>query len=168
MARGRKPMDPDQKRQHREAALAKYAEKNAERLRNAGRLRMRRIRATLADADQATVNRHKRNARKSATKYREGNRDKICFADTERRAERREAGSYSKATEQVGETLGAGDALAARPEFEVTAPPVQQHECRAGCGEWACEGCACICTASTSWVAHEHYRTDAWRAAGCP
>ncbi|KAJ7101389.1 hypothetical protein B0H15DRAFT_943715 [Mycena belliarum] len=126
MARGRKPMDPDERRERRAASLAK----NAERLRDAGRLRMQRVRATLADADEATLRRYKRNARKSAMKYRAGfalflkpstlndnvssNRDKIRIADTERRVERRDAASGQDATELAGETLGA------HPEFEGT------------------------------------------------
>ncbi|KAJ6513497.1 hypothetical protein DFH09DRAFT_1433163 [Mycena vulgaris] len=45
----------------------------------------------------------------------------------------------------------------------LTLPP-----CVLGCGEFACEGCACICAASTSWLRHEHYHTEAWKAGGCP
>ncbi|KAJ7092805.1 hypothetical protein B0H15DRAFT_947629 [Mycena belliarum] len=114
------------------------------------------------EADEATVRRHKRLARKSSTRYRDSNRKKIRASDAERRAQKRlEQTAEEELTTQDPKGSGALD-------FGARAPRAKTDECREGCGEIACEGCACICTASSRWLEHQHYRTDAWHAAGCP
>ncbi|KAJ7065932.1 hypothetical protein B0H15DRAFT_807652 [Mycena belliarum] len=138
MARGSKPLSAAQKHEHRQVSLAKYAASNGERLREAARLRMQRNRAALANADDATVRRHKRMARKSASKYRERNRDIIRDADLERRTKRRLSDQHK--ADELAEP-GAAPALASLTmDFGLRAPPERREECRNGCGEWACEG----------------------------
>ncbi|KAJ7084000.1 hypothetical protein B0H15DRAFT_951751 [Mycena belliarum] len=86
---GRKLLSPDEKAERRQASLARYREKKGDQLREAARLRMKRFvyldarstspsqtssrnRAALLDADEATVRRQKRRARKSSSTYRDG------------------------------------------------------------------------------------------------
>ncbi|KAJ7073350.1 hypothetical protein B0H15DRAFT_957262 [Mycena belliarum] len=206
MARGHKCLSPEEKADRRRASLAKYAEKNAARLRENARLRVQRNRSALANTDNAAaIRKHKEKARAAAAKYRERNRDKIRSADSKRRERKRQqtespppldtsppcktyapsgqtkrpplrsrtytAPSSDKTCEGLeGEqAVPCSKRFSAAPEFEIRGrPETSRHYCPEGCEEFACEGCACICTASTRWVAHEHYQTEAWRAAGCP
>ncbi|KAJ7080781.1 hypothetical protein B0H15DRAFT_953378 [Mycena belliarum] len=202
MAAGRKPLDPQDKAKRRKASLARYAEKNADRLRDAARLRAQRSRSSLADADSTTLRKHKERAHKAAAGYRERNRDKIRAADSMRRAQQRkqttqtEGGLDASGSLPLGSSTSyaakqrrpkqrrpwprnnldtgeeeeedASPALSAASDFGFRVRAEPRYRCPEGCDEEACEGCACICGASTRWLPHEHYRTDAWKAAGCP
>ncbi|KAJ7101385.1 hypothetical protein B0H15DRAFT_943711 [Mycena belliarum] len=201
LARGRKPLDPDEKAERRQASLVKYREKKGEELRAAARLRMQKcaavcsllllvlivphpslleiarhlwrpMRQPYADTNawlgsprQSTATGERPRLRTTALHISNGplsNRKKIRASDTERRAQKRlEHSAEEESTKQDPKGSCA-------PGFGVRAPRAMPDECREGCGEIACEGCACICTASSRWLEHQHYRTDAWHAAGCP
>ncbi|KAJ7436228.1 hypothetical protein FB451DRAFT_1412606 [Mycena latifolia] len=200
MACGRKRLSPKEKLEHRQASLTKYAEKNVDRLRDAGRLRTQRNRAALTDADDTTVSllslHHEpgEDSRlgliaQSSSKKAEGPEvseevlssttvSKIQAPQRQSTAQsapkqssqsqsRMHANSYG-GEEEEDSTHEARHSPAAffpgRALFaERTLPP-----CPEGCDDAGCEGCACLCEASSHWIRHEHYRTDAWRAAGCP
>ncbi|KAJ7692308.1 hypothetical protein B0H14DRAFT_3531566 [Mycena olivaceomarginata] len=81
MPRGRPPLDPDVKQQHREEALKRYSDKNANKLREAARLRMQWHRAAIANSDIFTQRRYAGKAALSSERYRDRKRD-------EERAER--------------------------------------------------------------------------------
>ncbi|KAJ7872190.1 hypothetical protein B0H14DRAFT_2570443 [Mycena olivaceomarginata] len=57
MPRGRPPLDPEVKQQHREETLKRYSDKNADKLRKAARLRMQQHRADIANSDIFTQRR---------------------------------------------------------------------------------------------------------------
>ncbi|KAJ7826156.1 hypothetical protein B0H13DRAFT_2374518 [Mycena leptocephala] len=89
MARGRKPLDPVLRLQRRQESLQRYAERNAEVLRAAARLRMQRWvlfrgasmalirtpcvkkRAEIAAADYKTKAQYTKKAREASEKYRD-------------------------------------------------------------------------------------------------
>ncbi|KAJ7701139.1 hypothetical protein B0H17DRAFT_1195428 [Mycena rosella] len=86
MVRGCKPLDPQDKAQNRRALLAKYAEKNKERLQAAARVRVRLNRAARADADNETKAATALKVREAAAKYCDIHREKIRAAQTTCRA----------------------------------------------------------------------------------
>ncbi|KAJ7430146.1 hypothetical protein B0H11DRAFT_2247748 [Mycena galericulata] len=78
---GRKPLDPATKAEHRQESLRRYAEKNRDSLREAARLRMRRLRAAAAASSSK-----RQQSLKTAARYRDKHREAIREADTARRA----------------------------------------------------------------------------------
>ncbi|KAJ7467009.1 hypothetical protein FB451DRAFT_1401860 [Mycena latifolia] len=199
MGWGRKPLDENQKRERRQASLAKYAEKN---------------RAALANSDDMVASHRKKLALKAAARYRERNREAIRAADTVRRArqyikkegleafDEKSSRKYLTKTQRRNEGRPAlprplkpmlhkapkpskNRPRASSPEDDgdskvrCRSPPAvfpgrtllrerALPPCPAGCDDAGCEGCACLCEFSSDWLAHEHYRTNVWRAAGCP
>ncbi|KAJ7694861.1 hypothetical protein B0H17DRAFT_1199012 [Mycena rosella] len=86
MARGRKPLNPEDRAEGRKAALNRYSNKNREALRDAARLRMQRKRAALANTDQTTIQNEALKTREAASKYRHRNREHIRTKNARRRA----------------------------------------------------------------------------------
>ncbi|KAJ6603100.1 hypothetical protein B0H10DRAFT_1957862 [Mycena sp. CBHHK59/15] len=71
MVRGRKPLDVNLQAHHRQDTLKRYAEKNKEKLREAARLRMQRLRTAVANSNDSTKRAHRLKAHEAAAKYRD-------------------------------------------------------------------------------------------------
>ncbi|KAJ7906806.1 hypothetical protein B0H13DRAFT_1880209 [Mycena leptocephala] len=100
MPRGRKPLDPDLRLQRRHESLKRYAEKNAEALRAAARLRMQRKRAEISAADYKTKARYVKQACKTAEKYRDKKAEEERTADAAKRLLRKKITLKSKTKPQ--------------------------------------------------------------------
>ncbi|KAJ7168421.1 hypothetical protein C8R43DRAFT_1121576 [Mycena crocata] len=70
MPAGRKPLSAELKAERRQASLRRYAEKNSDTLRTAGRLRMRKKRDEVKHADSVTIHRYQAMDRRAAQAYR--------------------------------------------------------------------------------------------------
>ncbi|KAJ6449024.1 hypothetical protein C8R47DRAFT_1230812 [Mycena vitilis] len=88
MPRGRPPKDPETKATRRQAALQRYATKNADSLRASARSRMQALRSrrALDEVDNDGPSAQSLRAKASAAKYRESHREGIREADRLRRA----------------------------------------------------------------------------------
>ncbi|KAJ7772499.1 hypothetical protein B0H14DRAFT_3508982 [Mycena olivaceomarginata] len=71
MPRGRPPLDPDAKQQRRAEALKRYSDKNADKLREAARLRMQWHRATIANSGIFTQRKHATKVALASERYRD-------------------------------------------------------------------------------------------------
>ncbi|KAJ7887144.1 hypothetical protein B0H13DRAFT_1888934 [Mycena leptocephala] len=88
MPPGRKPLDPAVKAERCRASLRRYAEKNAESLREAARVRMQRLRAAAAESPPVVQAAIRCKALNAAAKYRDRKQATIHAADGLRRAKK--------------------------------------------------------------------------------
>ncbi|KAJ6593720.1 hypothetical protein B0H19DRAFT_1056204 [Mycena capillaripes] len=111
MPPGRKPLDPHLRLQHRQESLQRYAEKNANALRAAARLRMQRKRAEISAGDYKTRARYAKKAREASEKYRFKKAEEERAADVARRLLRKKVSLKPKTKPQhCGESRSAPQA----------------------------------------------------------
>ncbi|KAJ6632016.1 hypothetical protein B0H10DRAFT_1937743 [Mycena sp. CBHHK59/15] len=77
MVHGRKPLDVNLQAHHRQDTLKRYTEKNKEKLREAARLRMQRLRTAVANSNDSIKCAHRLKAHEAAAKYRDKRVDEL-------------------------------------------------------------------------------------------
>ncbi|KAJ6587574.1 hypothetical protein DFH09DRAFT_1074796 [Mycena vulgaris] len=173
MPRGRKPLDPEQKAHRRQAALAKYALNHRAALAEADEqiVRQQKARAHTGTKFGGQIRGY---IEQQGLEAFDKKTTRKFLAKTQRRHEGqmpvRRLSQLPKKLPRPKSRAGTSDEeeedTSEDEEEEDTAAPANPRayfpgragaECENGCGEVSCEGCACICSGSSTWMDHDHY-----------
>ncbi|KAJ7301791.1 hypothetical protein DFH08DRAFT_827175 [Mycena albidolilacea] len=98
MRRGRKPLDPEVQAERRRESRLRYESQHREERREAARLRMQRHREVIRNSGYKVIESYKRQARRSAAKYRESHSFHSFF--------RQKCGTSSKGSKKLSAPAG--------------------------------------------------------------
>ncbi|KAF8137743.1 hypothetical protein K438DRAFT_1996771 [Mycena galopus ATCC 62051] len=195
MPPGRKSLDPETKQDHRRVSSAIYEAKNADKRREAAKLRMQRLRAAVANSDYHTRRKYRAQAAAHSEQYcnrkqeADAMRTSHCAAPTasstqgptpplKRMPRARPLHTSSSHRPPVGNSQGSEDEVDGEesdtPRLDDTFFPGRITPRTAvgrpcpGCGLYDCPSCACMCTESTEWVDHPggHFFPDCKKCGG--